>query len=69
MRKVELFELIRKDHEFGLSIRAISRKRGIHRRMVRQALTSPVPPPRKKPQRRLPGHDRRGQGVDRRLSF
>jgi hypothetical protein len=54
MRRVELFELIRKDHEFGLSIRAVARRRGIHRRMVRQALASLVSPPRKKPQRRCP---------------
>lgn len=54
MRRVELFEIMRKDNEFGLSIRAIAKKRGVHRRMVRQALTSPVPPPRKAPQRHRP---------------
>jgi transposase len=54
MRRVELFELIRKDHEFGLSKREISRKRGIHRRTVRQALASAVPPQRKRPVRPCP---------------
>ncbi len=37
MRRVELYELIRHDHKCGLSIRAIARKRGVHRRTVRQA--------------------------------
>jgi hypothetical protein len=54
MRRVELFELIRKDHEFGLSKREIARKRGVHRRMVRQALASPLPPERKCPARSAP---------------
>ncbi|MDQ3662237.1 MAG: IS21 family transposase [Actinomycetota bacterium] len=54
MRRVELFELIRKDYDFGLSKREISRKRGIHRRMVRQALASAIPPGRRPPQRISP---------------
>ncbi len=54
MRRVELFEIMRKDHEFGLSIRAIAEKRGVHRRMVRQALASPVPSERKVPERHCP---------------
>jgi hypothetical protein len=54
MRRVELFELIRKDYEFGLSKRAIATKRGVHRRTVRQALASAVPPERMRPTRACP---------------
>lgn len=46
--KVELFEVIRKAHEReGLSIHELSRRFRTHRRMVRQALVSAVPPARK----------------------
>ena len=54
MRRVELYELIRKDHEAGLSIRESARKRGVHRRTVRQALHSAVPPEHKSPERVAP---------------
>ena len=51
--KVELFEWIRRDREFeGLSTHALARKYGVHRRTVRQALESPVPPGRKRPEGR-----------------
>jgi transposase len=44
---VEQFERIRRDHrEEGLSIRELARRHGVHRRAVRQALASAVPPPR-----------------------
>ena len=45
MRRVEVFELIRDDHyyDFGLSIRAIARKRGVGRPTVRHANASAVP--------------------------
>jgi len=46
--RVELFEEIRKAHDREeLGIRALSTKFGVHRRAVRQALASPIPPPRK----------------------
>lgn len=48
--RVELFEQIRRDHEReALSKRALAAKYGVHRRTVRQALESPLPPPRKRP--------------------
>jgi len=46
--RVELFEQIRRDERAGgLSIRELAAKHHVHRRTVRQALASPVPPPRK----------------------
>jgi transposase len=51
--RVELFEQIRRDHERGdLSLYALARRHRVHRRTVRQALASPLPPPRKRPQGR-----------------
>jgi transposase len=53
MSRVELFEKIRRDREFaGLSLHALARKYGVHRRTVRQALESPLPPERKRPEGR-----------------
>ena len=41
--KVELFELIRRDSwHGGLSVRALAGKYGVHRRLVREALTRAV---------------------------
>jgi transposase len=51
--RVELFEQIRRDHDReGLSIRALAERYRVHRRTVRQALESPLPPARKKPEDR-----------------
>jgi transposase len=51
--RVELFERIRSDRDReGLSIGELARRHGVHRRAVRQALASPLPPPRKAPERR-----------------
>jgi transposase len=48
--RVELFELIRRDRDReGLSIRALAERHGVHRRAVRQALASPVPPAKRSP--------------------
>jgi transposase len=54
--RVELFEEIRRDREReGLSIRELARRHGVHRRTVRQALASALPPARKRPEgRRAP---------------
>lgn len=47
--KVELFAAIRRDSRLeGLSVRALARKYGVHRRMVREALSSAWPAPRKR---------------------
>jgi hypothetical protein len=48
--RVELFEQIRKVHEReGASIRELARRFRVHRRTVREALASAVPPTRRKP--------------------
>lgn len=52
---VELFETIRREYEFGVgTIAGVARKLGVHRRLVREALASAVPAPRKRPQRQRP---------------
>jgi len=46
--KVELFEQIRREYEFGSgTIKGVAYKLGVHRRMVRQALVNAEPPERK----------------------
>jgi transposase len=53
--KVELFEQIRREYEFGSgSVKGVARKLGVHRRMVRQALASAAPPERKRTARERP---------------
>ena len=53
MSRVELFEKIRRDREFAdLSLHALAGKYGVHRRTVRQALESSLPPERKRPEGR-----------------
>lgn len=54
MSRVELFEKIRRDHKGGASIRGLAVKYRVHRRTVRQAIGSPVPPERKTPVRPSP---------------
>jgi transposase len=44
---VELFEHIRREYEFGIgTVAGVARKFGVHRRLVREALGSAVPPTR-----------------------
>lgn len=51
--RVELFEQIRRDRDReGLSIRALAARHGVHRRAVRQALVSPLPPVKRTPAHR-----------------
>jgi transposase len=53
--RVELFAAIRWDYQReGLGVRALARKYDVHRRTVRQAIGSPVPPDRKRPVRPAP---------------
>lgn len=48
--KVEQFEQIRRDRDReGLSIRGLAVRYGVHRRTVKQALASPVPPAKRAP--------------------
>ena len=54
MRKVEQFELMRRDYEKGLAVRAIAREYAVHRRTVRQAIESASPPEHKVPERACP---------------
>ena len=41
---MELFEMIRRGHAAGETIRQLAKKHDVHRRMVRQALDSAIPP-------------------------
>lgn len=64
--KVELFEEIRREYEFGVgTISGVAEKFNVHRRMVRDALESAVPPPRKTPRRSSPKLDAVRDFIDR----
>src|SRR5208337_4563550 len=54
-RKVELFEQIRREYTHGVgTIQGTAKKVGVHRRIVRQALASAIPPERRLAIRRQP---------------
>jgi Mu transposase-like protein len=54
-KRVELFAAIRFDWQRNrMSIRSLARKYDVHRRTVRQAIASPLPPDRKTPVRAAP---------------
>ena len=53
--KVELYEEIRREYEFGVrTVKGVARKLGVHRRMVRQALADAQPPDRRQTERERP---------------
>ena len=50
--KVDLFEQLRREHEFGIgTIAGVAAKFGVHRRLVRQALSGALPPKHHDPER------------------
>ena len=56
--RVELFEQLRQEHEFGVgTIAGVALKFGVHRRMVRQAIAGAVPPAHRYPARVKPKLD------------
>ena len=56
--RVELFEQLRQEHEFGVgTIAGVAAKFGVHRRMVRQAIGGALPSPHRYPARAKPKLD------------
>ena len=56
--RVELFEQLRQEHEFGVgTIAGVAAKFGVHRRMVRQAIADALPARRRYPARVKPKLD------------
>ena len=53
--KVDLFEQLRREHEFGIgTIAGVAAKFGVHRRLVRRALGGALPPAQHYPERAKP---------------
>ena len=52
---MDLFEQLRREHEFGIgTIAGVAAKFGVHRRVVRRAIASALPPPHQYPGRSKP---------------
>jgi transposase len=65
---VELFEQIRREYEFGVgTISGVSRKLGVHRRLVREALASAVPTENRPQKRKLRRLEAVSELIDRML--
>jgi transposase len=63
--RVELFEQLRQEHEFGIgTIAGVAAKFGVHRRMVRQAIAGAVAPPHRYPARAKPKLDAVASFID-----